>query len=131
MAERRIGVTGSRFAIEFHRTRIRQAIEDAMPMDVLIHGGANGVDRMAAEIAKELGIRCEEFSADWGLGRAAGPVRNQKMVDSGAICWLAFPLSGAQNAGTWDCVRRAVDADIHVMVTPLAPLKIARALKGE
>jgi len=125
--ERRVGVTGSRHASEFHRKRIRQAIEDALPIDVLVHGGAAGADKIAGEIAAELGIRVEVHEAYWDRdGRAAGPLRNQRMVNAGAMAWLAFPMVAEENRGTWDCVRRAVNADVHVFVTPLAPRLVAR-----
>lgn len=121
----RVGVTGSRFAMTKHRQIIRAAIEDAMPIDVLVHGGGKGVDRLARQIAEEMGIPTEEYPADWDKhGRAAGPLRNQAMVDATAVLWLAFPICGGRNAGTWDCVRRAADAGIHVWLTPLEPLTV-------
>jgi hypothetical protein len=53
--------------------------------------------------------------ADWAKhGKAAGPLRNQAMVDSGADVCLAFYKTGAGNRGTTDCVRRAKAAGIPV-----------------
>lgn len=120
----RVGVTGSRFAQAIAHARvIRELIEDALPIAAIVHGGANGVDRIAATVAAELGLAIEAHPADWARhGRAAGPRRNAEMVASGIDLWLAFPMAGAENAGTWDCVRRAANAGAHIWVTPLQPV---------
>lgn len=53
-------------------------------IDVLIHGGAMGADRMSGAWAAERGIRTRVFLADWDrYGRIAGSVRNQSMLDTG------------------------------------------------
>lgn len=57
-------------------------------------------------------VEQEVHDADWNeYGRAAGPIRNQEMVDAGADVCLAFPTGGP---GTRDCMRRARDAGIRV-----------------
>jgi predicted polyphosphate/ATP-dependent NAD kinase len=82
---------------------------------VLVHGGANGLDRIAAKIAAEWGWGVEEHPASWATyGRRAGPLRNQRMVDAGADVLLAFP----GGVGTRDCVRRAGRAAIPVISIP-------------
>ena len=51
---------------------------------VLINGGARGADRQAQEWALANGIHVETYDADWHAhGRAAGPIRNQRMLDDG------------------------------------------------
>lgn len=46
---------------------------------VLIHGDANGADRLAGEWGAARGVTVEAHPADWKKhGRAAGPIRNQK-----------------------------------------------------
>lgn len=76
---------------------------------VLVQGGARGVDGQAAAWANERGIFVRTFVADWNRhGKAAGPKRNQAMVDSavpGHDYLLAFP--DESSIGTHDCVRRA------------------------
>lgn len=111
----RVIVTGSREWDDY------AAIEDALaslPKDsVIMEGGARGADGHARFAAKVLGLRVETYPADWDIyGRAAGSIRNQKMLDAGADLVLAFPLPGSR--GTWDMVRRAERAGIEVRVWP-------------
>ena len=55
----------------------------------------------------------ERHPADWkGLGKAAGPRRNQQMVTAGADACFAFPT--ATSRGTLDCMARAWNAGIPV-----------------
>ena len=50
--------------------------------DEIVSGGAAGVDRCAAEYAKENGIRLTEFLPQYErYGRSAPIVRNKKIVD--------------------------------------------------
>jgi hypothetical protein len=88
-----------------------------LPMDaVIIHGGAPGADRLAGKIAKDRQMRVEVYAAEWDkYGTAAGPRRNQRMLDEGhPDLVLAFPL--AESRGTWDMVRRAKLAGVEVRV---------------
>lgn len=87
-------------------------------MPTLVHGDCEGADLMAAAWWTALRMPTESHPANWKeLGRAAGPIRNQKMVDLGADLCLAFPMP--KSRGTWDCVRRAREAGIPVeIITP-------------
>lgn len=73
----------------------------------LIHGGAPGADAMAGAWATEAGVPVRVFRADWGaFGRAAGPKRNQQMVDHvRARGGHVLLLPGG--TGTADLARRA------------------------
>lgn len=76
---------------------------------VLIHGGANGADSIASEIASIMGfaIICEP--AAWSLyGKRAGPIRNQLMLDLHRPnhC-LAFHDDILHSRGTADMIWRA------------------------
>lgn len=114
----RILVTGSRDWTDW------RALTDALietggstmnPDVTVVHGGARGADMMADEIAETRGWLREPHPADWGrYGKAAGPIRNQEMVDAGADVCLAFYLPGLPCKGTSDCDRRAVKAGIPV-----------------
>jgi hypothetical protein len=48
---------------------------------LVIAGGARGADTLAEEWAKAVSLPCEVYRADWeGLGRKAGPIRNERML---------------------------------------------------
>lgn len=83
---------------------------------VVIHGGARGADAMADRMARGEHMAVEVYPADWKAhGKAAGPIRNQKMLDEGKPdLVLAFPTP--KSRGTWDMVRRAKSAGVEVRV---------------
>lgn len=74
------------------------------PISQVIHGKARGADRLGGIVAAELGILVREFPADWdGLGKRAGPIRNQQMLDDGKPdAAIGFP----GGRGTADMVER-------------------------
>lgn len=84
------------------------------PISEVIAGGAPGADTLGAEWAQERGIPCRVFMADWDAhGRAAGPIRNQRMLDEGRPeLVIAFP----GGRGTADMVRRAREAGVTVQI---------------
>lgn len=50
----------------------------------IIHGGARGADMHAGKWAHEYGVKTTIFEAQWNKhGKAAGPIRNQRMLDEG------------------------------------------------
>jgi hypothetical protein len=81
---------------------------------VIVHGDCpTGADAIADEFATEYDIKVERHPADWKKhGRAAGPIRNQEMVDLGADICLAFPLPDSR--GTIHCMKAAKKAGIPV-----------------
>jgi hypothetical protein len=78
----------------------------------VISGMAAGADTYAAEWAKVRGLPLYAFPADWQKhGCAAGPIRNQQMLDEGKPdLVIAFP----GGRGTADMVRRARKTGIPV-----------------
>lgn len=89
-------------------------------VDVLIegecpNGGADFIGRRAAE---DLGIPVLPFPANWKrFGGAAGPIRNQQMLDEGKPTRVgAFHDDLAHSKGTRDMVVRARRAGIPVDV---------------
>lgn len=74
-----------------------------MPWRV-VQGGANGADLMARIWADQHALESATIAADWQThGRAAGPIRNQAMLDSySPDLVVAFP----GGKGTADMVRR-------------------------
>lgn len=89
----RVLVTGSRTWTDEVAViaALEAAVEEFGPITV-VHGGCpTGADSMAHRWAKEHDVAVEVHLAQWELqGRAAGPIRNKKMVDSGVGLCLAF-----------------------------------------
>lgn len=77
---------------------------------LVIAGGCRGADTLAAIAAKACGYPFREFPADWQrFGKAAGPIRNQKMLDEGKPdLVIAFHPQLAQSKGTKDMILRAI-----------------------
>lgn len=71
----------------------------------LVHGGATGADIMAEEWAVSRGLNTHCVHASWkAYGRAAGPLRNQLMLDTYPLALVvAFP----GGRGTLDMMSRA------------------------
>lgn len=82
------------------------------PTAVLVSGGCpSGVDRFCEEIWVNLGGNIEVHPADWSRhGKAAGKIRNQKMVDLGADFCYAFRKNYSR--GTTHCANAATIAGI-------------------
>lgn len=96
---------------------VRETLDAFIDLGIteLIHGGANGADALAARWAKEADVCTTVFNADWSIGRAAGPQRNQRMLDFGRPdVVVAFP----GGRGTADMIRRAKAAGVPVMQSP-------------
>lgn len=85
---------------------------------VLIHGAYRGADSLADRWGMMTpGIVLMRFPADWAaLGGAAGPERNQRMIDAGRPqAVVAFPRKNGQlGDGTADLIRRALAAGLPV-----------------
>lgn len=95
----------------------------------LFVGDASGVDAIAREVAKEYDARIHPdrfgFRADWHrLGKRAGPVRNETMVNAFQVfmkehrdyVYRAFAFPGPSSVGTWGCLRLMVGAGLYVRV---------------
>lgn len=84
---------------------------------LVVHGAARGADKLADALARGFGWPTEPHPvtrAEWNrIGKRAGHLRNQRMVDLGADICLAFPT--VDSRGTWDCAARARRAGIPVV----------------
>lgn len=92
------------------------------PITCVIHGAATGADHEGMIWAQMMAtvpgrkITHAPFVAEWDrLGRAAGPVRNARMIEEGKPD-LVLAFSGGR--GTADCVKRATAAGISVIRSP-------------
>lgn len=82
-------------------------------MSALICGAAPGADTLAWDWGRSRDLPCERFPADWRKhGRAAGPIRNQRMIDEGKPD-IVLAFSGGR--GTTDMIDRARRAGISVV----------------
>ena len=99
------------------RAAIDQVLLDLKPT-LVIEGDARGADRMAGEAADALGIEKLVFPANWDkYKRAAGPIRNQQMLDEGhPDLVIAFHDNLAESKGTRDMVRRSMKAGLAVLL---------------
>lgn len=111
MSEFRVLVCGGRYFNDW-RAIYKGLNELGRRPTLVIHGAASGVDDWAAKWADANKIPWLSFPAEWGKhGRAAGPIRNQQMIDDGRPdLVVAFP----GGVGTADMVRRAEAAGIPV-----------------
>ena len=90
-------------------------------VEQLINGCAPGVDTFADRWARDAMIPVRRFLASWKHeGRAAGPIRNQSMIDEGrpTLC-IAFQRKGVKTRGTQDMIWRARKAGIETRVIEL------------
>lgn len=102
-----------------------QRIYSGSPMR-LIHGAGGkrhlgchptGADFIAADRAFRLGWEVVAYPARWvELGKSAGPIRNQQMIDTGPNLVLAFLEAGKPCRGTRDTIERAEDARIPTVI---------------
>lgn len=90
------------------------------PEFIVIEGGARGADALAALWVKNEFVDKNKhlitFPADWDKhGKAAGPIRNQQMIDEGKPdLVIAFPTKNSR--GTWDMIRRAEKHNIKTII---------------
>lgn len=113
---RRILVTGGRDWEDYETVKnvLSNHVNNINGDIVVIGGCPTGADAMAELVCMTYDINMEKYSAQWDEhGRAAGPIRNQLMVDKGADVCLVFDTGGR---GTRDCHRRAKMAGIPTYV---------------
>lgn len=91
----RLAVVGSRNWKDW--LAVRREINTIKP-DMLISGGAAGVDKMAEAVALRDGYYMEIYKPDWAKhGRAAGAVRNKQIVD---VCDKLIAFWDGKSKGT-------------------------------
>lgn len=90
--------------------RVMDRIHATREITTIIHGAQRGADLLAGAWAVMRRVPVQEFPADWNAHReAAGPIRNQRMLDeSKPDLVVGFPGGG----GTSDMLTRAARAGV-------------------
>lgn len=81
----------------------------------IIHGNCQGVDLTADQIAQKNGWERQVFPADWSIGKKAGPIRNQKMIEEGKPD-MALLFMSENSRGTLDMKNRLERQKIKYVV---------------
>ena len=116
MTAKRILVCGGRAYKDSVRVdTVLNAVAKKYEVTAIIQGEAAGADTLAAAWGRRRRILAVGFKADWAThGRAAGPIRNQQMLDEGRPdAVVAFP----GGSGTANMIRRARAAGLPVWLT--------------
>jgi hypothetical protein len=94
---------------------VLEAIEESsFQIDVVVSGGASGVDALGEKYAIEMNIPLAIFQADWHThGRAAGPIRNRKMAEN-ADALIA--IWDGKSKGTKNMIETATKKGLLVYV---------------
>lgn len=92
---------------------------------VIVHGGARGGDRAGMIYCLRHGdVEERVYPADWDThGRAAGPIRNQEMLDCEDGTDLVVAFWDGESKGTFDMIKRALSNGITVIVEPVVDLE--------
>lgn len=127
-------ITGSRYGT----SHVAELTREILASDLVIHGGAPGVDRMADAIAREHGIHVLEVKALWDhYGKhEAGKQRNVVLDLLGrdlrragnTVRFAAYP--GPESKGTWHAVNLfrvvpPIEGNIYKDTSPRHPLDCA------
>jgi hypothetical protein len=83
----------------------------------VIHGACGGLDWIADKVATDIGMASFRFYPKWATyGKAAGPIRSQRMIDYGPDVVLAFHDNLCDSKGTAGTIRRARKAGIETKI---------------
>jgi hypothetical protein len=95
------------------RRLVFHTLDSLVGISTLIHGCASGADGLAARWARARGVPQEPYPPNWRrYGLAAGPIRNQQMLDEGRPdLVVAFP----GGKGTFNMVDKAEGAGVRVL----------------
>lgn len=89
-------------------------LQQIPPSLIIIQGGATGADALAREWSDLHRIDGIEHPAEWDkYGKAAGPIRNTKMINDGYGVDLVIAFKGG--AGTKDLINKALVKGIIVL----------------
>ncbi len=85
----------------------------------IIEGEARGADRLSADWAVRNNIPVRRFPALWDVhGRAAGPIRNQQMLDEGKP-QMVVAFRGPNSRGTQNMIDQSIKAGLSVKIVDI------------
>ncbi len=110
-------VCGDRKGFDIHR--IMQWVSKLPKDTVVVHGDCQGVDEQAGSAARNHELEVHSYPADWAkYGRAAGPIRNQQMLDDEQPnLVVAFHSNFEKSKGTKNMLeqadKRGIPIELH------------------
>jgi len=113
----KIAIVGSRNITDYNLFKdYVLSIIKVKDIDLVISGGARGVDTLAERFAKEFNIETQIFPADWNrYGKAAGHIRNKDIIFNSDI---VFALWDGKSTGTNNSINHAknMNKQLHVKI---------------
>jgi len=107
-----VAIIGGREFTDFNF--VVDELDNIEGIEHIVSGGARGADTMAVNYAKLRHISWHEHKAEWSkYGRAAGPIRNKKVVDD-ADTIIAF--WNGRSAGTRNAIQQAREQGKKVII---------------
>lgn len=110
-----VGIVGSRKYTNYEK--IKEEVLKIVPLEKIrriISGGAQGVDTLAEQLAKEYNIPTIVYYPEWSkYGKSAGPKRNTLIVDNSDMI-IAFPDN--DSIGTYDTIHKGEKKGIPVHI---------------
>lgn len=94
-------------------------------IEEIVSGHCVGADTLGEKWAKEHGVACKIFPAEWKrYGKKAGPMRNKQMVDyvDGFAKKAVVAFTSSNSVGTRNTIALAKRKGISVIETPYIPL---------
>lgn len=74
----------------------------------ILHGGCSGADSLANKYAKINNYKIIKIKAEWDkYGKAAGPIRNKKMLELNPNIVIAFSSESQLTTGTKNTIDQA------------------------
>ncbi len=101
--------------------KLDQFCLDNLDADIeIISGTCRGADKFGEQYAKEQGLTCRQFPANWKkFGRAAGPIRNREMANY-ATQLIAFWDGNKSHSGTWSMIGIANKLGLQTEIVQFA-----------
>jgi len=120
--EFRVIIAGSRSYTDYERLKqycdyfLSSKLQDPNCTLIIVSGHASGADKLGEQYAKERGLKCEIYPADWKThGKKAGFLRNSQMANIGNAL-IAFKSSYGTNVGTNMMINLAKERGLNVRV---------------